>query len=111
MKKNKKSETTTVEFPGPKKLTDLIMRTSDLELLVKKLRSLKVSEFTVKQSFRDLIDLNVVDFEIDDGKRITFSSAADVPEEYVRMFYEDEDVETGYEELLEEIRPLKRSNL
>ena len=105
-KKSRTKKTQSKKITGPMiKKADLVMRTSDLDLVIKKLRSLKISDVIVNQFYNEDTDIHVVDFDFGNFERITFRSRTESSDEFVHVFYENP--EGDFEDLLEELRPLQ----
>jgi hypothetical protein len=100
----KRKSKTPVKIKSRTKKADLIMKTSDFELLVKKLRSLNVSEVRIRQIKGDA-DFNAIDFDFNSSGRISFFSLLGDAGGVAHMFYEEPYGTT--EDLLDECRPLQ----
>ncbi len=99
---SKKSKSKKVE-PALKK-ADLVMKTSDLALLLKKLHELNVSEVRI-ETFSDGEDFNAIDFDFNSSGRISFFSCLGEFGGVARMFLKEFYGEV--EDLLKESRPLQ----
>ncbi len=101
--RSKKTQSKKIVEPTMKK-ADLIMKTSDLALLLKKLYELNVQEVRVK-TFSDGADFNAIDFDFNSSGCISFFSCLGEFGGISNMFLEEP--YGDIEDLLEESRPLQ----